>query len=75
VGKDFLAPGFIARTPGGTGAQLNFFGLAGVLVSWDEGIEFNFAGLSFGVNPLRATLELPIIGNVGFAREVKPRSL
>jgi hypothetical protein len=75
VGKDFLGPAFIAKTPGGTGLQLNFFGLAGVLVGWDEGVELNFAGLSFGVNPLRATLELPIIGNVGFAREVKPRSL
>jgi hypothetical protein len=75
VGKDYLGPPFMSKTPGGTGAQLNLFGIAGVLVSWDEGFELNLMGLSFGVNPVRATLKLPILGNVGFAREVKPRSL
>ena len=75
VGKDFLCPGFIAKTPSGTGAQLNFFGVAGVLASWHEGFEVNVAGLSFGVNPVRFTLKLPVLGNVGPARDVTPRSL
>jgi len=43
IGKDFL-PGAIAdTTPSGTGVQLSLFGLTGLAVGWDEGIEVNRA--------------------------------
>lgn len=66
VGKDYLGPWFVARTPSGTGAQVNFFGLAGVLVGWEEGVEINLIGLTFGVNPVRLGLKLPGFGNLGW---------
>lgn len=69
VGKDYLGPWFVARTPSGTGAQVNLFGLAGMLVGWEEGVEINLIGLTFGVNPVRLGLKLPGLGNIGW-REV-----
>lgn len=69
VGKDYLGPSLVAGTPSGTGAQLNLFGLVGVLVGWEEGVELNLIGLTFGVNPVRLALKLPVLGNVGL-REV-----
>ena len=65
VGKDYLGPTFFARSPSGTGAQVNLFGLAGVLVGWEEGVEINLIGLTFGVNPVRLGVKLPMLGNVG----------
>jgi hypothetical protein len=75
VGKDYLGPRLIARTPSGTGAQLNLFGVAGVLVGWVEGVEINLGGLTFGVNLLRPALKLPMLGQIGLAGEVQPRTL
>jgi hypothetical protein len=72
VGKDYVGPTLVARSPGGTGAQLNLFGLIGVLAGWEEGVEINIIGLTFGVNPFRLALKLPVIGNVGL-REVGTR--
>lgn len=65
IGKDFLGPPFVARTPSGTGAQVNFFGVFGVLAGWEEGVELNLIGLTFGVNPVRLAVKLPVLGNVG----------
>ncbi len=75
IGKDFLGWVPVASTPSGTGAQLNFLGLAGVLVGWEEGVEVNVIGLSFGVNPKRLALKLPLIGNLGERGNAKPRRL
>ncbi len=75
IGKDFLGWRPVAFTPSGTGAQLNLFGLAGVMVGWEEGIEFNVIGLSFGVNPKRLALKLPLIGNLGDRGNAQPRRL
>jgi hypothetical protein len=75
VGKDYLGAPFIARTPGGAGLQVNTFGVAGILVGWHEGIEVNLIGLTFGLNPARLSLKLPVIGNVGLLNQAKPRSL
>ena len=41
IGKDFLGWAPVATSPSGTGAQLNLGGLAGVMVGWEEGVEFN----------------------------------
>jgi hypothetical protein len=69
IGKDFLPGGAVAAlTPSGTGAQLSFYGLVGVLAGWDEGVELNILGLSLGVDPVGLALKLPGIGRVGLPR-------
>ena len=75
IGKDFLGWRPVARSPSGTGGQLNLFGLAGVLVGWEEGLEVNVAGLVFGVNPKRLALNLPVIGNLGDRKNAQPRRI
>jgi hypothetical protein len=75
VGKDFLGARVADLTPSGTGAQLNLFGALGLLVGWEEGIEVNLLGLTFGVNLKRLALKLPMLGNVGWVDIAKPRTL
>jgi hypothetical protein len=74
IGKDYL-DGFVARTPSGTGAQFNLFGVAGLLAGWAEGVELNVIGLTFGVNPVRLALKFPLLGNLGLVDVAKPRML
>ena len=64
VGKDFL-PGLFAATPSGTGAQMSLHGLSSLLIGWEEGVEFGFLGFTFGVNPVRLGVKLPVLGNIG----------
>jgi hypothetical protein len=67
IGKDFLTNGaFVERAPSGTGFQISIFGLAGLLVARQEGLEVNLLGLGFGIDPLGPALKLPIIGRIGF---------
>jgi hypothetical protein len=75
VGKDYLGASVVARTPSGTGVQVNLLGALGVLAGWEDGIELNVLGLTFGVNPKRLALELPMLGNVGLVDVAKPRRL
>jgi hypothetical protein len=65
IGKDYLGVLPLARTPSGTGGQLSVFGLAGVAVGIEEGVEVNVLGLTFGVDPKSLALKLPLIGPVG----------
>jgi uncharacterized protein DUF3750 len=66
VGKDFLPGGApLGTTPSGTGLQLSLLGLAGVLVGWDEGLEVNVLGLTFGLDLHRPALKLPGVGRLG----------
>jgi hypothetical protein len=65
IGKDFL-PGSVAdTTPSGTGVQLSLFGLTGLAVGWDEGIELNVLTLNFGVEWKNPALKLPMVGRIG----------
>jgi hypothetical protein len=67
IGKDYPTDGLpVDRAPSGTGVQLSVYGLLGVLVGLEEGLEFNVAGLSFGMDVKRPALKLPFIGRVGF---------
>ncbi len=75
IGKDYLGARLVDLTPSGTGAQFNLFGLAGVLVGLEEGIELNVIGLTFGLNPARLALKLPLLGNVGLGGPIEPRRL
>ena len=66
VGKDYLPNAAIAAsTPSGTGYQVSLFGLLGVAVGLEEGIEINLLGLGFGVDPNDLALRLPGLGRVG----------
>lgn len=64
IGKDYLGASLVARTPSGTGGQFNLFGVAGVLAGVEEGVELNLLGLTFGINPKRFALKLPIVGTL-----------
>ncbi len=66
IGKDFIPGGVpIASAPSRTGLQLSLFGLLGVIVAVEEGLEFNILGLSFGVDPKSLALRLPGVGILG----------
>lgn len=62
IGKDYLGYKLIGQAPSGSGFQVSLFGLMGVLVSEIEGIEFNFLGLSFGVDLDPPAIKLPLVG-------------
>lgn len=62
IGKDYLGYQLISQAPSGSGFQISVFGLMGVLFSEVEGIEFNFLGLSFGVDLDQPAIKLPLIG-------------
>ena len=67
IGKDYLEGGrLVTVAPGGRGFQLSLFGLAGVIVGVEEGVEVNLLGLVFGIDPLRPAIKLPGIGRIGF---------
>jgi uncharacterized protein DUF3750 len=66
IGKDYLAGGALAGvTPSRTGVQVSLFGLGGLAVGWDEGIELNVLTLNFGVDLTRPALKLPVVGRLG----------
>jgi hypothetical protein len=66
IGKDYLAYGIpVGPSPSGTGIQLSLLGLFGVLAAWEEGIELNVLGFTFGLDLKRPALKLPIAGRLG----------
>lgn len=76
IGKDWLGDdGLFAKSPSGTGYQISFFGLVGILVGIEEGFEVNVAGLNFGLDPLDLALRLPGFGWVGLNTVVEQRHL
>jgi hypothetical protein len=70
IGKDYLGASFVARSPSGTGVQLNLFGLLGALAGVEEGLELSVLGLTFGIDPLDLSLKLPLAGGVGWPRTI-----
>lgn len=66
IGKDFLPAGFWAKAPSGTGYQASLLGLLGVLVAWEEGIEVNVLGLTYGIDVKDLSLKLPMVGRLEF---------
>ncbi|CAO3427584.1 DUF3750 domain-containing protein [Azospirillum doebereinerae] len=64
LGKDYLGTGLIARAPSGTGWQVSLFGVAGVLLAVEEGLEINLLGLTVGVDPLDLAVKLPGVGRL-----------
>jgi hypothetical protein len=67
IGKDFPIDHVpLDWAPSGTGVQLSLYGLLGILVGVEEGLEVNVAGLSFGMDVKRPAIKLPLIGRLGF---------
>ena len=76
IGKDWLGPdGPVAPAPSGTGYQVSLFGLVGVLIGREEGLEVNLAGLNIGIDPLDLALRLPGIGRFGLGSGNVPRTI
>lgn len=66
IGKDYIPNGGgVARSPSGTGFQFSLFGLFGVLVGVEEGLEVNLLGLTFGLDAKNPAVKLPGIGRLG----------
>lgn len=66
IGKDYLVNGtLVDRAPSGTGWQLSLFGVAGLTLAREEGIELNFLSANFGIDPLDLSIKLPGIGRLG----------
>lgn len=68
LGKDYLGRGMFARAPSGTGWQISLFGVAGLLLALEEGLEVNVLGLTIGIDPLDLAVKLPGIGRVGWSQ-------
>jgi len=67
VGRDFR-PGFYAGwTDSHTGAELNFWGYAGIKLGWVEGFEINFFSLVIGLDFRNPAIKLPGFGRIGFS--------
>ena len=68
IGKDFLPNGrWLATAPSGTGFQLSLWGLAGITLALEEGLEINLLGLNAGVDLAPPALRVPGLGRVGSA--------
>lgn len=70
IGKDYIFNGVFAAVPSGTGYQLSFGGVAGIMLALEEGLELNLLGLSFGIDVMRPALKLPGIGRLGMPAKV-----
>ena len=75
VGKDYLGTRVFARSPSGTGGQVNLFGVLGLVAAIEEGVELNLLGLTFGVDPNDVALKLPLVGTLGFGAPVTASTL
>ena len=65
IGKDYLAGGALfGPAPSGTGLQLSLFGIAGLTLAKNEGIEINLLGFTFGVSAFPPAIKLPGIGSI-----------
>ncbi len=67
IGKDYLTDGWVAQTPSGSGFQISLFGLVGLMIAVNEGLEVNILGLVFGIDPDDLAVKLPMIGKLGFS--------
>jgi hypothetical protein len=73
IGKDFLTNGSVVESaPSGTGGQLSLYGLLGITVAREEGLELNVLALSFGIDVLRPAIKLPGIGRIGMKKPPRP---
>jgi hypothetical protein len=67
IGKDYLTNGLVAQAPSGSGFQVSLFGLVGLMVALNEGLEINLLGLVFGIDPDDLAVKLPMIGKLALS--------
>jgi hypothetical protein len=65
IGKDYLGASIVRPTPGGSGYQLSLFGILGMSLGTEEGMELNILSLNFAINPMKLQLKLPAVGTLG----------
>ena len=65
IGKDYLGFMPVGMTPSGTGGQFSLLGIAGITAGWEEGVEVNVLGLTFGLDPRSLSIKLPLLGRIG----------
>jgi hypothetical protein len=69
VGKDFLTQGKIwSPAVSHTGYQFSLFGIVGITLAKEEGLEINFLGLVYGMNPYHLSIKLPCIGEISLRK-------
>ena len=72
IGKDYISDSLFGSAPSGSGVQVSLGGLFALTASGVEGLELNFLGLTFGINPFDPALKLPLVGRLGPARPALP---
>ena len=72
LGKDYLGTSVVARAPSGTGWQVSLFGVAGLLLATEEGLELNLLGLTVGVDPFDFAVKIPGVGRVALNAPAPP---
>ncbi|MCC6869379.1 MAG: DUF3750 domain-containing protein [Burkholderiales bacterium] len=65
IGKDYVSLAhLVGPSPSHTGIAVSLYGLVGITVAWDEGLEINLLGLVTGFDVRHPALKLPGIGRV-----------
>lgn len=73
VGKDYLPDGaMVAASPSGTGYQISFGGVFGLMAAVEEGLEISVLGLTWGVDFRPPALKLPGVGRLGWPSVTDP---
>jgi hypothetical protein len=71
IGKDYLPGGALfAAAPSATGYQFSLFGVIGLLVARNEGIEINLLGMDLGIGFKSPGVKLPGVGLLGWPAPV-----
>ena len=72
IGKDYKAAGdFVGLSSSGSGIQASLWGLLGITLGYEEGIELNLLGLNFELDLFDLAIELPGIGRIGMPQATK----
>lgn len=65
IGKDYLGAGLrFGRAASGTGAVMSAWGLFGLTVAREEGLEFDILGTAIGIDPDDLAIKLPALGKL-----------
>lgn len=67
IGRDFRALPYAGLSDSRTGIELNLWGVLGIKLGLDEGVEINMLGLVAGLDLRHPALKLPAFGRIGFA--------